>query len=320
MSYGLLVPLLFVAAGMVLWLTSHIVESLRPSRRRPPTLRWAPNIPIEYTDIAGVRFRYIRTGAGPNLVLLHTLRTQLDIFEKVVPELARHFTVFAFDYPGHGWSDIPQAAYAPEDFYKWTAAFLEKLDIRRAVVAGISIGATIALVLAARQNQRVAKVVAVNSYDYWPAGGIRKSSLAARLVLTFSGFPVLGATIMRLRNRLLTDWIMEGGCTSRETLPRELAQEIYEVGDRPGHYQAFLSLLEHEQVWPRARKEYHNIKLPVLLVYGDRDWAPPREREHTRSLIPGVTGEVVGDANHFLSLDRPRELERLIIQFGSEKT
>jgi hypothetical protein len=43
--------------------------------------------------------RHIKTGRGPNLVLLHTLRTQLDIFEKLMPLLAERFTVYALDYP-----------------------------------------------------------------------------------------------------------------------------------------------------------------------------------------------------------------------------
>src|SRR5262249_58451545 len=73
----------------------------------PEALVWAPRIPIEYVDLDGIRVRCIKTGAGPNLVLLHTLRTQLDIFEKIIPELERHFTVHAFDYPRPGWSDIP---------------------------------------------------------------------------------------------------------------------------------------------------------------------------------------------------------------------
>src|SRR5262249_49090352 len=160
--------------------------------------------------VAG-RHTSIKTGVGPNLLLLHTLRTQLDIFEKIIPGLEQHFTVHAFDYPGHGWSDIPNAAYAPKDFYQWTAAYLDKLDIRRAAIVGISIGGTLSLMLAARQNPRVARVIAVNPYDYWPAGGIRKSSLAARLVFTPSDVPVLGATIMRLRNRYVSDRIFEGG-------------------------------------------------------------------------------------------------------------
>jgi pimeloyl-ACP methyl ester carboxylesterase len=253
---------------------------------------------------------------GPNLVLLHTLRTQLDIFEKIIPELEKRFTVHAFDYPGHGWSDIPKAAYAPEDFYQWTAAYLDRIDIRQATIVGISIGGTISLVLAARHNPRVTRVIAVNPYDYWPVGGIRKSSLAARLVLTPSGVPVLGATIMRLRNRFLSDRIFEGGLASPQALPKELAEELYEVGVRLGHYQSFLSLLAHERLWPKARDEYASIKVPVLLVYGDQDWAPPAERERTRSLIPNVTTEIVPNGDHFLSLDRPRELQNLIVGFA----
>jgi pimeloyl-ACP methyl ester carboxylesterase len=205
---------------------SYIAEMLRPAPKRPEKLASAPGIPIQYVDIGGVKVRYINTGAGANLVLLHTLRTQLDVFEKIIPELASRFTVYAYDYPGHGWSGIPKAAYSPDNFYKWTVAFLEKLDIRQAAVAGISIGGTVSLMLAACQNPRVTKVISVNPYDYWPAGGVRKSSLAARLVLTFSDVPVLGATMMRLRNRFISDRIFEGGLSSPCALPEELAEDL----------------------------------------------------------------------------------------------
>jgi pimeloyl-ACP methyl ester carboxylesterase len=310
-----LVAVLAALVGLIAF--SYVFEALRPAPKRPDKLTWAPEIPIRYLDIGGTKVRYIKTGAGPNLVLLHTLRTQLDIFHRIIPELAKRFTVYACDFPGHGWSDIAEASYAPEDFYKWTAAFLDKLDVRQATVVGVSIGATIALVLAARQNPRVARAVAVNPYDYWPAGGVRQSSLTARLVLTFSEVPVLGATIMRLRNRLVLDRIFAGGLASPDALPDELAKEFYEVGNRPGHYRGFLSLLAHERLWPNARKEYPDIKVPVLLVYGEQDWAPPRERERTRSLVPGAVMETVRNGNHFLPLDRAEELQHLIVRFAA---
>jgi pimeloyl-ACP methyl ester carboxylesterase len=311
-SWILIAVLTFLVGLVVL---SYIVEALRSAPKRPERFVWAPRIPIEYVDLGGIRVRCIKTGVGPNLVLLHTLRTQLDMFQKIISELEKQFTVHAFDYPGHGWSDIPNAAYAPEDFYQWTAAYLDKVDIRQATIVGISIGATISLVLAARQNPRVTRVIAVNPYDYWPAGGIRKSSLAARLVLTPSRVPILGATIMRLRNRYLSDRIFEGGLASPEALPKELAEEFYEVGARRGHYRGFLNLLAHEPLWPNARDEYASIKVPVLLVYGEQDWAPPVERERTRSLIPNVATEIVPNGYHFLSLDRPRELQHQIVGF-----
>jgi hypothetical protein len=57
---------------------SYIVEALRPVPKRPDILVWAPRVPIHYVDLGGIRVRCIETGVGPNLVLLHTLRTQLD--------------------------------------------------------------------------------------------------------------------------------------------------------------------------------------------------------------------------------------------------
>src|SRR5438477_4031245 len=107
MRFGLRALGAFIGFGSGLWLVSHIVEALRPVPQVPNTLRWAPDFPIEYIAVGGYRLRYIKAGRGPNLVLLHTLRTQLDLFEKVVPDLAQCFTVYALDYPGHGYSDIP---------------------------------------------------------------------------------------------------------------------------------------------------------------------------------------------------------------------
>jgi len=52
------------------------------------------------------RLRYFTVGTGPPLVLLHTVRTQLDYFQRVVPAVWDDFTVYALDLPGMGWSDV----------------------------------------------------------------------------------------------------------------------------------------------------------------------------------------------------------------------
>jgi pimeloyl-ACP methyl ester carboxylesterase len=298
-------------------LISYGVEALRRRPTAPARDLSGPGISIHYANIGGIQVRYLKTGHGPNLVLLHTLRTQLDIFGKIIPKLAEQFTVYASDYPGHGWSDIPHAEYAPEDFYQWTEAFLDAVDIDEACVAGVSIGGTIALVLAARQNPRVARVIAINPYDYPPAGGIRSSSLMARLILGPVGVPVLGATLMRLRNKFVSDAIMAGGVASAEALSPALRAELYDVGERLGHYQGFLSLLSHERQWSDARKLYPQIRIPTLVIYGEQDWAPVAQRERTGALIPGVLVRTVGDGSHFLSLDRPAELTDLIVGFAT---
>jgi pimeloyl-ACP methyl ester carboxylesterase len=114
----------------------HILEPLRPVPQPPETLRWAPEIPIDCVDIGGYRVRYIKAGQGPNLVLLHTLRTQLDLFEKVVPKLVKDFTVYALDYLGHGYSDIPNARYDPDFFARSVESVLSILDLRDVTLGG----------------------------------------------------------------------------------------------------------------------------------------------------------------------------------------
>jgi pimeloyl-ACP methyl ester carboxylesterase len=301
--------------GMVV--VSYAIETLRPQSISPVGLAWAPGVPVEYANLEGIRVRYIKVGSGPALVLLHTLRTQLDLFQRIVPELSRHFTVYAYDYPGHGWSDIARANYEPEDFYRWTAAYLNVIDVQHATLVGISIGGTIALVLAARQNPRVARVVSINAYDDLPDGSIRRSSVMARLILGPSDIPILGPTLMRLRNRYVTDQIMDGGVVSTDALPPDLKKEFYEVGSRRGHYQGFLSLLAHERQWSEACAEYARIRIPTLLIYGDRDWAPPATRERDLALIPGASIAILDRGGHFLSLDQPRALSDLIIRFDN---
>jgi pimeloyl-ACP methyl ester carboxylesterase len=77
------------------------------------TSHWAP-VATQFITLGngGPKVRYLQFGQGPALVLMHTVRTQLDLFQRVIPKLATDFTVYALDYPGFGWSEIlPKADY-----------------------------------------------------------------------------------------------------------------------------------------------------------------------------------------------------------------
>ena len=310
-----MLPLL--AAGLVaLVALSYIVEALRPQPVPPARLDWAPDLPLAYADLGGLRLRYVTTGRGPALVLLHTLRTQLDMFQKVIPALAGHFTVYAVDLPGHGFSDIPSAEYSPEFFRSAVERFLETLRIEDAVVAGESIGGSIALLLAARHNPRVRAVVAINPYDYDRGRGVRRSSLLANVLFGLSNVPVVGGTVMRLRSLPIIRRVIQGGLYRKESLPERLARELNAVGNRRGHYRALMSLIRHWPEWESARSEYGSVDRPVLLLYGDHDWSRPDEREANRQAVPGAEMRIIGGAGHFLALDAPEELVRSVLEFS----
>jgi pimeloyl-ACP methyl ester carboxylesterase len=305
----------FVAVTAAIVFLSFLVEAMRPVPPTPERVSWAPDIPIRYVSVNGVRLRYIKTGEGPTLVLLHTLRTQLDLFEKVVPELAKSFTVYAVDYPGHGFSDIPFAKYDADYFVEIIEGFLDALDLHEVTLAGVSIGASISLILAARNNPRVSRVVAINPYDYAKGRGMARSSFLARLFVALADLPVLGDTAMRLRQFFIMKSVFNGGVGDPERIPPELLKEMYLVGNRKGHYRAFLTLLRNAESWETAAEAYSNIKIPVLLLWGDRDWSRPDEREHDRQIVPGAKMATVEDGGHFLPLDRPDAVVEHLLAF-----
>lgn len=291
---------------------SMLMEALRKAPKTPEKLYWDKSLDIQYIDLKDSKLRYIKTGQGPNLVLLHTLRTQLDIFEKVIPELSKTFTVYALDYPGHGFSSIPETNYEPELFVNSVEQFMTALDIKDATLAGISIGGSIPLLIAAKQNQRVKNVVAINPYDYYKGRGVTRANVVAWLVFTLARFPILGETFMRFRNPMIEKLILQGGVFENSALTSGFLKQVWESGVRKGHYRALINLIRNAHKWEQARSAYSKINVPVSLVYGDNDWSTPKEREDNKRDVPNASVEIINNGGHFLSLDRPQDVIRVI--------
>jgi pimeloyl-ACP methyl ester carboxylesterase len=261
-----------VVALVAIVLASFLVEALRRRPVTPEKLRWAPEILVHYVEVNGVRLRYMKAGQGPVLVLLHTLRTQLDLFEKVVLDLAKNFTVYAVDYPGHGYSDIPSAKYDAPFFADAVEGFLGALELRDVTLAGVSIGASISLILAARNNPRVSRAVAINPYDYAKGRGMARSSLVGRVITYASLVPIAGEAVMRLRSFTTMKNILQGGVADPKSIPPALLKEMYLVGNRPGHYRAFYQSPAkwgklggcNQRLWPHQCPRAPNLGGPGL--------------------------------------------------------
>jgi pimeloyl-ACP methyl ester carboxylesterase len=141
----------------------------------------------------------------------------------------------------------------------------------------------------------------------------------ARVLVLCALVPVLGETFMRLRNPIVEGMIFRGGVGGvgdARAFPPALLAELYFNGNRKGHYRAFLSLLRNAWKWDAARAEYGKVRVPVLVVYGERDWSTAAERDATVRAIPGARMEQVAGGGHFLSVDRPAEVVRLIFEFA----
>jgi len=269
---------------------------------------------LKISDKLSVRFQ--KTGSGPPLLLIHTIRTQLEYFRALAPLLARSHTVYAIDLPGHGHSPIDSSASFDEPYFRQAVIrFIEELNLSDVTIVGESIGGALALTVAASLPQRVKRVFAVNSYDYETryGDGIRRGNWFANFIIGSLQVPVLGAINASLENKLVLGKIMSGGYHDPGKLPADLLTEFDEVARRPGYKRVARKVLAGWQSWSKARDYYRQISAPVTLIYGDSDWSRPNERERTRALIPAAQMLTLKNTGHFSAVEHPSELARLIL-------
>jgi pimeloyl-ACP methyl ester carboxylesterase len=278
-----------------------------------PEIRVAPST-IHRMTVNGCEVRYFRAGTGTPVVLVHTLRTQLEMFLRVIEQLdSSRLDVIAIDLPGHGESNAPAVDYTAGYFANAVESLLEQLELDGVVFVGESIGASIGLILAARGNQRIARVLAVNPYDYGRWGGARRGSPLNNVVFTTILWPVIGPIVARAGTKSVLRLVMAGGLHDSHNLPPDLPDDLARCGRLPGHARAFRSLCRQWRSWLAARAQYGQISLPVTLVYGDADWSRTAERDANVRDIPGVHLVRLEATGHFASLERPSEIADLII-------
>ena len=104
----------------------------------------------------------IKEGTGTPLVLLHCLGVDHRFWDFAKP-LMQDFTLYRYDLPGHGVSPTPHHAYTIADLADQLAAMMEKLEISRAHIGGISLGGLIAQNFAARYPERVDRLALVDT-------------------------------------------------------------------------------------------------------------------------------------------------------------
>jgi pimeloyl-ACP methyl ester carboxylesterase len=264
-----------------------------------------------FTRSDGSRLRYFTAGSGPVLVLMHTVRTQLDYFHRVIPQLWDSFTVYAVDLPGMGWSDIVPGAHHEEPGLRAAVVeFVTGLDLHDVTLAGESLGGALALQASVDLKDRVSRVVAFNSYDY--PSGLERGNLFARFIISSIRMPVLGPVFAAMENRPIMTGIMRGGVVDNATLPADFIVELRKSGRRKGYAKVARAVYRSLKGFAKARDRYRDVSVPVTLVYSDQDWSRPAEREHVAGLLTEVDRITLPDTGHFSALERPNEVARIL--------
>lgn len=150
--------------------------------------------------ITGIPMRWVEHGDGFAAVLVHGIPTTPALWRSVMPRVRGR--CLAFEMVGYGDSipagrdrDISVARQAD-----YLLAWLDELEIERAVLVGHDLGGGVVQIAAARDSQRCAGLVLTNAiaYDSWPIPSVRALRAMGGIVerLPDAAFKLLIASFM----------------------------------------------------------------------------------------------------------------------------
>ncbi|HET8675812.1 MAG TPA: alpha/beta hydrolase [Blastocatellia bacterium] len=259
-------------------------------------MKTAKTIPVERTIelTNGVKLRYVEQGdpAGAPVLFLHGITDSWRSFEPVLPHLPASIHAFAISQRGHGDSDRPAADYNTRDFAADIAAFMDAFNLERAVIAGHSMGSSIARRFALDHPDRTLGLVLMGSF------------------FAFRGNPELADlrdAVSRLTDPVDYGFALEfQQSTLAGPVPQPyldlVVEESLKVPARVWRA-ALEGLLEDDQT-----AELRRIDSPTLIVWGDKDaFCPDSDQQALRAAIRGsqlITYPGVGHALHWEEPER----------------
>jgi 3-oxoadipate enol-lactonase len=256
-------------------------------------------------DGAAVEFR--QEGNGRDLLLLHSLLTEMSVFDGIVPALAYAHRITRINLPGFGASS-PVALNSVAEHADHVAAAMNALSLPPTVdVFGNGFGAFVALELAIRHGARMRRLLVADTVAGFPERAKAPFRGMAEKVRTIGISAILDTAIGRMFPAAFQA-AHPGVVAKRKAALAPTDAECFA--------RACLALAALD-LHPRLP----SIRNATLVMCGalDQTTAPALARE-VASTIPGATYREIAGSGHCPMLEKPEELVAMIESFTSDAT
>jgi len=242
------------------------------------------------------------TGAGPDLVVLHSLLSDRHAFDPVLPALAAKHRVTLINLPGfHGSLPTPLAlmdAYvaAIED------GFQEFGIANDSILIGNGFGGTVALAFAMAHPERIAKLVLSDAAACFPPDGRKQFKVMAQKVAEGG----LGSIAEIAAKRVFSPAYLAAHPEAIE----ERKAVLLEID--PKAFQAACKVLQEADLEPLLRR----MHVPTLVVCGEFDQAtPPPLNKSIADKVAGARYVELPGCGHCPPLEQPQAFLAAIKDF-----
>ena len=261
-----------------------------------------------FVKAPGARLYYEAAGRGHPLLLIHAGVADCRMWDALFPVFAQQFRVVRYDTRGFGKSLTEDVAFSNRQD---VSDLLDHLGIERTYVIGVSRGGSIAIDFTLEHPERVAALIPVAS----GLGGFKSGSRPVQETQMFAEMDRLweAKEFTRLADLEVRMWVSgPGQPPDRVALPvRERIREMI-LNNYTTHKVEGQSIVME----PPAAGRLGEIRVPTLVVLGDLDESGVLAAAD--EIVRGVAGArkvVVPGTAHMLSLEKPEEFTKIVLDF-----
>jgi pimeloyl-ACP methyl ester carboxylesterase len=292
-------------------------EKIKPNNRLETQVKPQASTPIEerWSVVDGYRVRYLCSGSGPPLVLLHGLLGYSFSWRFALPVLAEKATVYAVDMPGAGFSDRPRRTNGGFRAHaERLLRFLDSVGVASCDLLGTSHGGAVAMMAPALAPQRIRSLILVAPVNPWSAHGRRLAPLLSSLPLSWLLLrfePSLGIIHDVLLRRLFGD--------PRRIRPGTLAgySAAFKVPGTLNYGLGAVSSWNHDLEDLEAALP-HIANVPTLVLWGSKDTAvSPASAARLRQSFKHCQVEIFDGVGHLPYEEVPDRFNSSVLGFLS---
>jgi len=268
--------------------------------------------------VNGIDIHYVIGGTGEPLVLLHGFGQNWYMWNRLLPEFSKHFTVIAPDLPGLGESGKPDSGHDKKTMATYIHGLVKQLGYNNINLAGHDIGLMVAYAYAAQYQPEVKKLALMDALlpGVEPVWGQVKGSA---WWFGFFAFPASGELVAGKERLFLTNfWPVVGhvkdAFTTEET--NEFVRAYSTKGSTTGAFHWF-GAFEQDA---KDNKEFMKTKLKMpLLAMGGEYFGAAFLVDHCKLVAENVTGSNIKGSGHWVVQENTAQVQKDLLDFFTAK-
>ena len=273
-----------------------------------------------FITLNGRRIRFLQAGTGLPVVLAHGLGGYSFCFRHNLPALAAHYTVYALDFPGSGYSEAPaEGEGGLLALAKTLLGFICQLGLKSPAIIGNSHGGAVAIVaasLAQSEGVQLGPLVLVAPVNRWSRWGAKRAAMLGRPMGAAAFRLAAKMFLLPLHHYFLRRMYGDPARVTAKTV-EGYAAALRQKG-------AARNLLARVKNWEADLRLVENAlpvctTTPILLIWGERDRAvDPASARHLLRALPQARLAVMPAAGHLPFEEQPEEFNALVLKFLAE--